>query len=272
MRLSFVFVGFIVVLLGFESCKKDEAPPVVLKSNIPCIPNSLAASVVAFYPFSSGSINDFSGNNRHLENTTDAFPSSDRNGNQNCAFEFNNLNGSESYLINRNTDLIGGAQNYSISFWYNSMDSVNDGGDYQILVRKEDRTEHCYPKVGEFTVALYDCRKALFSSVNSVWDKNNVTPTSCQDEMDLRFNSWHHLAVSFSVLNLNAKIYRDGILQESETGAYVPNFCNDVTLSGVSDLVLGENFTGKIDDVVIFNKRINAQEVNAIMLMGSCCE
>jgi len=272
MKLSFVLISSIVFILMSNSCKKDKNTPIVLKSNIPCVPNDLAASVVAFYPFSSGSLNDFSGNNRHLENTTNAFSSSDRNGNLNCAFEFSNINGNESYLIDRNTDLIGGAQSYSISFWYNSMDSVSNDGDYQVLVRKQDTTEHCLPKVGEFTIGLYDCRKAFFSSMQTVWDKGSATSFFCQEDMNLRFNSWHHLAVSFSVLGFRSKIYRDGILQETEMGVYIPQFCNDISLSGVSDLVFGKDFTGKIDDVVIFDKSLSSQEVNEVMLMGSCCE
>jgi len=154
----------------------------------------------------------------------------------------------------------------------NSMDSVSNDGDYQVLVRKQDTTEHCLPKVGEFTIGLYDCRKAFFSSMQTVWDKGSATSFFCQDDMNLRFNSWHHLAVSFSVLGFRSKIYRDGILQETEMGVYIPQFCNDISLSGVSDLVFGKDFTGKIDDVVIFDKSLSSQEVNEVMLMGSCCE
>jgi len=42
-----------------------------------CIPVSLQNSVVAYYPFSNGSINDFSGNNQHLINMTTASATSD---------------------------------------------------------------------------------------------------------------------------------------------------------------------------------------------------
>lgn len=75
-------VGLILII---SSCAKDKG------KKLPCIPNELANKVIAFYPFSNGSLNDFSGNNQNLTNTTTAHSSSDRNGNTNCAYEFDNI-------------------------------------------------------------------------------------------------------------------------------------------------------------------------------------
>ena len=80
-------ISIIGLLLIAVSCKKNDNE----EKRIPCIPGGLSNNVIAFYPFSNGSLNDMSGNQHHLTNPTSATSSSDRNGNTNCAYEFKNI-------------------------------------------------------------------------------------------------------------------------------------------------------------------------------------
>ena len=86
-KTKFIFLTtFLVTILG---CNSDDQNSEI-EDIMDCIPINLQNSVVAYYPFSNGSINDFSGNNQNLVNNN-ASSTSDRNGNENCAFEFDFL-------------------------------------------------------------------------------------------------------------------------------------------------------------------------------------
>lgn len=58
---------------------------------LPCYDSttsSLTSSLLAYYPFGGGSLLDYSGNGHDLSNSTSAHPTTDRNGNLNCAYNF----------------------------------------------------------------------------------------------------------------------------------------------------------------------------------------
>ena len=66
---------FVSILLLFGCNNSDEQPNILLQD---CLTTNLQNGVVAFYPFNNGSINDESGNNNHLSNTTTANATVDR--------------------------------------------------------------------------------------------------------------------------------------------------------------------------------------------------
>lgn len=96
----------ITLLSIVYSCEKH--PQNDEKKYIPCLPTSLTANVLAFYPFSNGTVNDLSGNQNHLVNTTTAKSTSDRNGNDSCAYEFVNLPNSTEFLTTSATNFLNG--------------------------------------------------------------------------------------------------------------------------------------------------------------------
>ena len=95
-------IYIIGLLLIAVSCKKNDNE----EKTIPCIPSGLSNNVIAFYPFSNGSLNDMSGNQHHLTNPTSATSSSDRNGNTNCAYEFKNIPSLSEFLTTTNTSFL----------------------------------------------------------------------------------------------------------------------------------------------------------------------
>ncbi len=86
-------IAIALIITAFISCDRNGG-----HSKITCLPNSVSGNVLAFYPFSKGALNDLSGNNHHLINSTSARPTFDRNGNDSCAFEFDNLPSSTEFL------------------------------------------------------------------------------------------------------------------------------------------------------------------------------
>ena len=74
------------ILLAFSCNSSDEQ---IERQLVDCLSIGLQNGIVAFYPFENGSIDDFSGNNNNLTNSTTASATMDRSGNANCAFSFN---------------------------------------------------------------------------------------------------------------------------------------------------------------------------------------
>jgi hypothetical protein len=249
------------------SCSKDIEK--VTSIEIPCLPNSLSNNVLAFYPFSKGTLNDISGNNHHLINTTTAKPSSDRNANDSCAYEFHNLLTSSEYLTNSATSFLNNLNEFSISLWYQPKDTSRSGANFESLINR-GLGGSCPDRMGQWSIALYDCRKAVFGRTNSVWD-NNITNFNCTQEIITRTNTWHHLVATYNQNGIEMKIYRNGVLQEFSSGNAS---CSIGTPSyqDIGDLFLGKDYTGKIDDVIIFNKTLSLQEVNILFNLETCCE
>ena len=56
-------IAIALIITAFISCDRNGG-----NSKITCLPNSVSGNVLAFYPFSKGTLNDLSGNNHHLIN------------------------------------------------------------------------------------------------------------------------------------------------------------------------------------------------------------
>jgi len=259
---------FITLLILVASCGKDDDINDIEKG-IPCIPSGLENDVIAFYPFSNGSLNDISGNSENLSNSTTASATSDRNGNANCAFEFDNMPTSSEFLTTTNTTFLNGLNEFSISLWYMPQNTSRSGGDIESLINR-DLGFSCPDRNGQWSVGLFDCRKAVFARTNSVWDQN-ITNFDCEQEVIVRTDTWSHLVGTFNQNNLEMKIYRNGILQDSSIGnascgSGIPSY------QDIGDLFLGKDYTGKIDDVIIFDKSLSQLEVNSLFNMEPCCD
>lgn len=252
-----------VLLLILASCGKGQY------KTVPCVPTAISNHVLAFYSFSNGSLNDLSGNNHHLTNSSTASSTSDRNGNLNCAFLFDNLPASNEFLSVSNTNFLNGLSEFSISLWYQPLDTTRAGSDFEGLIQRGEGFS-CPDRMGQWSVGLYDCRRAVFGRANSVWDQNISNNVVCQDEINLRTNQWHHLVATYTTSGSEMKIYRNGYLQSVSNGtggcmAGIP------AVQDFGDLFIGKQFTGKVDDVIILNKKVNQQEVTNLYNMTTCC-
>ncbi len=227
------------------------------------LPTSLQTGLLAQYTFNGGSINDFSGNGHHLTNTTAATDATDRNGNVKCAFEFDNLpNSNNQFLSTTNTAFLNGLTEYSISCWYKAKDPTRGIVDYEVLVGRDYTPFACPDRVGQWALALYDCRFAVFARENSAWQSGGVC-----NEVEV----WHHLTATYNQVGNTLKLYKNGVLQDTETGIANCGTIGVAPALDLGDLFLGKDFTGVLDDVFIHNREITASEVTQLYGLGSSC-
>lgn len=226
------------------------------------LPTSLATGLLAQYTFNSGSTNDFSGNGNHLTNIHSALPATDRNGNTNCAFEFDNIPSSNNqYLTTSSTTFLNGLTEYSVSCWYKAKDPSRGIVDYEVLVGRDTGSLTCPDRVGQWSLGLYDCRYAVFGRENSAWQ----APGAPCNEVEV----WHHLTATYNQVGSTIKLYKDGVLQDTASGT--AGCGGSVTIADIGDLFLGKGFTGILDDVFIHNREITAAEVSQLYGLGSSC-
>ena len=250
-KIKLIFLSVIFIISS--ACDSDD-DTVSNENALDCIPLILQSSVVAYYPFSNSSIDDFSGNNQHLTNSTTASSTTDRNANDNCAFEFDFLSGTNEFLSTSNNPTLDVLTDFSISLWYQPLQE-RDVGYYELLIGRGLDFQ-------QWNLGLYDCRKAVFGWTSSVWDNDPNFDCIVASEN----NDWHHIVATFENSTNVMKLYRNGNLQETSDTIYHPN------ASHIEDLIIGNEFTGKIDDIIIFDISLTQSEVIELLNMESCCD
>lgn len=257
-------IFLLILTIGIFSCADDEE---VFQIN--CLSTNLQNDVIAFYPFNNGSLADQSSNGNILNNSTTASSTTDRNGNLTCAYQFDNSQGDNEFLTTTSTNVLNGLNQFSISIWYQPMDSLRDGGDFEVLLSRGDGTS-CPNKNGEWSVSLYDCRKAVFGHDNSVWAEEitDISTVGCEGEVIELTDKWHHVVAVKN--NDDYKIYFNGNLNETATGD--ANCTNFNAANDIGDLFIGKRYTGKIDDVIIFNRAITQSDVTELYELDGCCQ
>jgi len=130
--------------------------------------------------------------------------------------------------------------------------------------------QRCPDKMGEWSLAIFDCGKAVFGHDNSVWSEEITDfEEGCEGEIEARLNTWSHV-VGVRDGN-NFKIYFNGILDQ-EKNTIVDCGINTQPAQDIGDVFVGFGFTGKIDDIIVYDREISQSEVNELYQVGSCCE
>ena len=257
-----VSLTFSVVMLICIACK-DEDLPIVFESE--CYPIGLRSGVLASYDFSNGSLENGTTFKADLNPNQGPVPAADRFGNPGCAYAFD----SKPYfpfLSTSNTSFLNGLKEFSISLWYQPPDS-SVGSDLEVLVSRNKSQEVC-DRVGEWSVGLHACRRAVFTLNNTVWENIALPPEGCHELIYMLTGSWHHVVAVYN--NDHYKLYKDGILQDSTSGL---GSCQGIPLAeDVGDLILGYGFTGKLDDILIYNREISPAEVAELFALQPCCQ
>ncbi|MEM9545487.1 MAG: LamG domain-containing protein [Bacteroidota bacterium] len=253
---------FLVLTIAFlSSCDKSN-----LRNE--CLPTNLQKGVIAFYPFSKGSLDDATDADNHLTNPTGAVPIADRNGNTDCAYLLSNSQTNREFLTTANSDFLNNLDQFTLSIWYQPMDTTRDGGSIELLLNRGEESR-CSNRRGEWSLALFDCRIPVFAHDNAVWS-NSITGFSgdCQDEVIAQTDKWHHVVATRN--QDNYKIYFNGVLQNSVDG--VAN-CSDLHLAeDIGDLFIGSEFNGKIDDILIYDRELTQMEITQLADLGTCCQ
>jgi hypothetical protein len=250
-------IGVLLLLVAFKTSH----------AQVTCLPGSLSTGIMAFYPFSSGSINDYSGGAHHLVNPTTAAPSTDRFGNGNCAYHFDKTAGDYLHVPMPGANFVNGitAAPFSISLWFQNTAPTAAISAFQVMIGRgvPGSSGRCPDTWEQWSIALYDCRQPVAGfDRRSLWSGWSGAST-CAGIVAHFTGSWHHLALTYtgSVRNL----YVDGVLYSA-----VGDTCGPVTMD-LGDLVLGEQYTGDLDDIIIYNHALTASEVSALNGAVACC-
>jgi hypothetical protein len=261
---------YAVLLLGIVfviSCKKSEP---VSKMMTDCLPSNLQNGVLAYYPFSAGSLNDFSGNNHNLINNTTAASGPDRAGNPNCAFLFTHNNNLDEFLVQSNPVFLNGLNEFSVSLWYMPLETSIMGYTLEGLVCRGLGT-HCPDRMGQWSLGLSDCRGAVFGRTNSVWERSVTGGHDCKEEVTAKTNNWYHAVATFRQRGMQMAIYRNGVLQAVSSGD-INCGAGTPPVQDIGDLFLGKNYNGLIDDVIIYNRTLSATEIAQLYQVAPCCQ
>lgn len=257
-KLKFLLLFVIITypMIGYSQWTKA--------TSLPCdsFPSNLDSGIIAFYPFGSGSTDDYSGNNHHLLNVNSAISVEDRFGNPNCAYRFNNMpQSNDQYLTTANTTFLNGLSEFSISLWYKPLED-RDPGDFEALVNR-DLGLRCPDRLGQWSVGLYDNRLVAFGRENSVWEGyDNVITNS---------GEWGYITATYNQVNKTMKLYINGNLMNTDTGRAQCGFNSYATSKDIGDLFIGKMFTGVIDDILIYNREVSPCEITELYNSESMC-
>ena len=81
---------------------------------------------------------------------------------------------------------------------------------------------------------------------------------------DPALNQWHHLAATYSRTSGRAVLYLDGIpVLEKSMGAFMPATAGALTIG--RSLFGGGNFSGRLDEVRVYNRALSPAEVRAMV-------
>lgn len=216
----------------------------------PCTnPAILTDGLKIYMPF-SGNVNDLKG--ATVTAPTDTVFVADRSGNARCALSFN---GSQSLMIASTADnTIKNGDELSISLWFKMQNT--DLSNFESLFAKGSGGNN------GFYLSVYDGNTPMFGAANfqQIWDLNwNQTSALHTDT-----TNWHHVVITLTA-TYEAKIYRDGILQNTQ------QFVNTNIGATALDYYIGQDFRGWIDDLRVYRKVLTPANVQTLYeLEGDC--
>lgn len=205
--------------------------------------------LVVYYPF-SGNTNDYSGNS-NTATINGATLTEDRFGNSNSAYY---LNGNSSIVANNSPSF--NSEVWSISAWYNTTQN----GAIQRLTNKGGPST----TTTNYMCILMDASGKIYGTL---W--NGSSELQCKDVKATNDGNWHHVVYIRDVTQKKHFLFVDGILKSTSVDTYT-------TLSNTSSFTIGKNgppdqyWTGKVDDIRIYNRVLNNTEVIALYNEGIC--
>ena len=240
-RIIFPIVAFLICHLSFAQ--------VCDKSQLPC---NLQNGLVVYYPF-CGNANDASG--KGLNGTSfGATLTADRFGNVNSAYNFN---GSNWIQVDHNPVFNFGLGSYSLSCWILSSSSNT----WQHAITHLDVPNNTWvPNLPTLYLRSENSKPTLQTS-DGVSGFSIIGPV-------IDFRVWRHVVSVYDSNSGEAQLYVDGVLVSNVT---IPRPFANADNQGklyfgvehpTATLPSGPQFlTGKLDDIMIFNRPLSSGEV-----------
>ncbi len=211
--------------------------------------------LVACYPF-AGSANDMSGNNHHGTNYG-ATLTTDRFGRLNNAYSFN---GTSSYISLPFTPF--NLQSFSYSAW--AYATAYPGADDQgcLISIGSYGGDHGFALCNSYSTGGakgWGFGSYFIPVPNHYWGSQGILPP---------LNTWFYLVLTRDGNYI--KFYINGqLINSQQTNGTIPYYGSGSPLANIgrrSQLAINQFFTGKIDDIHIYNRALTATEVNTLYI------
>ena len=242
----------IVVTIGMTTITKSQNVPYY-------VPTS---GLVGWWPF-NGNANDESGNGNN-GTVNGALLVQDRYFNNNSAYSFDGIN---DFIVISNILLNGGYQSYSISYWYNKTVPFSVPPPETIINDRISGTsgfKYVSNNNSVNTLQFASASQNISSQTSSISPISPLVHTN---------SSWFNIIFTLNASNNNAKIYVNGVLDDSTQ--FNPNNWptnNASTYIGAAPLAIGDEqwYNGKLDDIGIWNRAITQQEITELYNAVNC--
>ena len=217
------------------------------------VPNYVPTNgLVGWWPF-NGNANDESGNGNN-GTVNGATLTTDRTGTPNSSYSFN---GSGAFINVPNSSSLQFNNQITISIWLNAS-ILNSPANYLLSKGADGGTPYSWT-LPAFPTGLMEL---------NLWDNNNGNNT-ISTSTSINTNQWHHVVITYD--GFTGKAYLDGLLNSSTS------FSASI-FSNIYDLKFGRRhtsglpyfFNGKLDDIGIWNRALNAQEVSNLFTATNC--
>ena len=249
-----LLIVFGIFLIGFSRCYAQTLPSYIDTSQI-----------VAWYPF-NGDADDESGNNLDGVNNG-AILTTDRNGNSNGAYYFDGIN--DFIQLPSSLELDNSNDGFTISLWYYLDTTSNFSGG--LIELQDDLKSLSNYSLDEISIkASYG---QLSSRLNRSYRSGNSSGGSSggYNQSQTISNQWVNIVSVFHTNNRNVTLYVNGYkLSANSSGSY-----SFTSLTGggagtrkigstVENLYSPQYWKGKIDDIIIWNRTLNCNEVSGM--------
>lgn len=203
--------------------------------------------LMAFYPF-NGNANDESGNGNHGV-VNGASLTIDRFGNPGKAYRFNNPN----HIVVNNSNLFG--NEFSVSYWFKIPSYFGQRASMSNVATPNGGFQQAW----DGTTFSYAMGYNLIGGFNPNFFASNHT-------MQEPENSWHHVVVTYNRLSPNAtqtRLYINGNFIRSDLQNLPIEFTTNAPFF-IGQNHGGLNFEGNLDDISIFNRVLNDNEIRQL--------
>jgi hypothetical protein len=216
---------------------------------IPPTPSITTSGIIGHWPL-DGDAQDKSGNNSHGV-IVGATLTSDRLGHDNSAYYFNG----NSYIAVPNPTYFDLTEKLTLAFWVKFGQQNNFGA-----------------FISKWSGGRYDGKNAYFVGTSFIADPNDILASTFSNNGQLNLSpvsgynddQWHHLAIVYN--NTKLTLYIDG--QQKAESQIPPSPLNKtsspLTFGTINPLIANQGFKGALDDIIIYNRSLSADEINNI--------